>query len=353
MKYAVISVSKEGAQLGAKVRRALGGNGTLYERYGSESGEDAIYFNRTVALTADIFSQYDRILYIMATGIVIRAIAPHVVSKASDPAIVCMDECGMHCISLLSGHLGGANQWTRVIAEAIGADPVITTATDVHKRHAPDDVARELMMRVEPLGALKPVNSVIAAGGACPWFLDKTTDGAEEIEKILRAKEISVEDAENISKGNYEACVIISERNIRSKKPFVWLRPKNVYVGIGCKRGTAEELIKDAFYRALETAGIHIYQVASLASVDLKADEKGLLDFAQHMNVPIHFYKSEELKRISEVEPMEISAFVEKTIGVGNVCQTAALKESKQGKIVLAKTRYKSVTVAIAKGLSV
>ena len=87
--------------------------------------------------------------------------------------------------------------------------------------------------------------------------------------------------------------------------------------------------------------------------MDLKADEKGLLDFAQHMNVPIHFYKSEELKRISEVEPMEISAFVEKTIGVGNVCQTAALKESKQGKIVLAKTRYKSVTVAIAKGLSV
>ena len=88
MKYAVISVSKEGAQLGAKVRSALGGDGTLYERYGSESGADAIYFNRTVALTADIFSQYDRILYIMATGIVIRAIAPHVVSKASDPAIV-------------------------------------------------------------------------------------------------------------------------------------------------------------------------------------------------------------------------------------------------------------------------
>ena len=104
MKYAVISVSKEGAQLGAKVQRALGGDGTLYERYGSESGADAIYFNRTVALTADIFSQYDRILYIMATGIFIRAIAPHVVSKASDPAIVCMDECGMHCISLLSGH---------------------------------------------------------------------------------------------------------------------------------------------------------------------------------------------------------------------------------------------------------
>ena len=79
-------------------------------------------------------------------------------------------------------------------------------------------------------------------------------DGAEEIENILIAKEISVEDVENISKEDYEACVIISERNIRSKKPFVWLRPKNVYVGIGCKRGTAEELIKDAFYRALETA---------------------------------------------------------------------------------------------------
>lgn len=108
----------------------------------------------------------------MAAGIAVRAVAPHIVSKASDPAVLVMDECGKHCISLLSGHLGGANAWAREVAAAVGADPVITTATDVHGYRAPDDVARELHMRVEPLGALKPVNSAIAEGKSFLWLVD-------------------------------------------------------------------------------------------------------------------------------------------------------------------------------------
>ena len=174
MKYAIVSVSKEGAQLGVRVKAGISGEGTLYERKDGASGKEAVYFTRTLALTADIFSCYDGILFIMASGIAVRAIAAHVVSKASDPAVLVMDECGKHCISLLSGHLGGANAWAREVSAAVGADPVITTATDVHNRRAPDDIARELMMRVEPLAALKPVNTVIAAGRAFRWFLDET-----------------------------------------------------------------------------------------------------------------------------------------------------------------------------------
>ena len=109
MKYAIVSVSKEGAQLGVRVKAGISGEGTLYERRDGASGKEAVYFTRTLALTADIFSCYDGILFIMASGIAVRAIAPHVVSKASDPAVLVMDECGKHCISLLSGHLGGAN----------------------------------------------------------------------------------------------------------------------------------------------------------------------------------------------------------------------------------------------------
>ena len=147
MKYAVISVSSEGAKLGAAVKRLISGNGVLYERKGSESGGEANYFLRTFSLVKEIFSQYDGLLFIMASGIAVRAIAPYIVSKVSDPAVLVMDECGRHCISLLSGHLGGANAWAREVALAVGADPVITTATDVHQRRAPDDIARELMMR--------------------------------------------------------------------------------------------------------------------------------------------------------------------------------------------------------------
>lgn len=217
MKYAVISVSREGALLGRRVKDGISGEGTLYERKGAESGGEAVYFNRTLALTSDIFTKYDGLLFIMASGIAVRALAPHVVSKASDPAVLVMDECGKHCISLLSGHLGGANAWAREVAAAAGADPVITTATDVHERRAPDDVARELMMRVEPLGALKPVNSFIAEGKRVCWFLDMETEGAVSIGKRLSEKGISFLPLSDLPKEEFEGCVIISnEKSMRT-----------------------------------------------------------------------------------------------------------------------------------------
>ena len=352
MKYAVISVSREGALLGRRVKDGISGEGTLYERKGAESGGEAVYFNRTLALTSDIFTKYDGLLFIMASGIAVRAVAPHVVSKASDPAVLVMDECGKHCISLLSGHLGGANAWAREVAAAVGADPVITTATDVHERRAPDDVARELMMRVEPLGALKPVNSFIAEGKRVCWFLDMETEGAVSIGKRLSEKGISFLPLSDLPKEEFEGCVIISNEKVHADKPFVRLIPKNLYVGIGCKRGTAEALIEDAFQKALFQARAYEYQVASLTSVDAKADEKGLLDFAMHHHLPIHFYKAEELRKVTEDFGLPISKFVENTIGVGNVCQSAALMESMKGKTLLPKTKFASATVAIALGLS-
>lgn len=353
MKYAVISVSSEGAVLGASVKRMIPGEGTLYERKEAESGEEAVYFSRTFSLVKEIFSQYDGLLFIMASGIAVRAIAPYIVSKVSDPAVLVMDECGKHCISLLSGHLGGANAWAREVAAVIGADPVITTATDVHQRCAPDDMARELMMRVEPVHALKAVNSCIAEGKAFLWFLDPETEGASSIRERLQAKGICPRDIREMEDCCFDACAVITEKEYRVSKAHVYLRPKNLYVGIGCKRGTPEEKIREAFREALQQAGAYEYQVVSLASVTLKADEEGLLDFAKHENRAIHFYTPEELRRVEEKYALPSSEFVRKTIGVGNICQTSALMESKMGKTILPKTRFTGVTVAIAEGLSV
>ncbi|CUP41696.1 precorrin-4 C11-methyltransferase [Bacteroides xylanisolvens] len=175
------------------------------------------------------------------------------------------------------------------------------------------------MMRVEPLAALKPVNTVIAAGRTFRWFLDETVDGSASIATRLKEKGIRTEPLDRLDANAFDACAVITEKTITVKKPFVCLRPKNLFVGIGCKRGTSEELVQSAFTAALAQAGAYPYQVASLASVDAKADEKGLLDFANSMHLPIHFYKAEELKKIAEEYHLESSKFVEKTIGVGNV----------------------------------
>lgn len=351
MRCAVVSVSREGAELGQSVRDALGGEITCYERKGAESGGEARLFQRTFALTEEIFSRYDGILYIMAAGIAVRAVAPHIVSKASDPAVLVMDECGKHCISLLSGHLGGANAWAREVAAAVGADPVITTATDVHGYRAPDDVARELHMRVEPLGALKPVNSAIAEGKSFLWLVDTEFPGAEAIFGRLRALGLEAEPyREDVHCG---AAAVISERNLTLGAPHVYLRPRNLFVGMGCKRGTAESRIRDAFFGALAKIGAEPWQVKSMASVDAKANEKGLLDFAEHMGLPIHFYPPEELRWWAEAGHVAISEFVEKTIGVGNVCESAALREAWKGKTLLPKTKFAEATAAVAVGLSV
>ncbi len=348
MKYAVVSVSAAGAQLGRKVRDILGGDGTLYERKGSGSGADAVCFTRTLSLTAEIFSEYDAILYIMAAGIAVRAIAPHVASKTSDPAVVVMDECGIHCISILSGHLGGANAWAREIAEAVGADPVITTATDVHRKPAPDDIARQLHMKVEPVSALRPVNSAVAEGKRMIWFVDEALPDAEDIRHVLQKWNVESVPCSDTERPDYDAAAVISDRPLKFRGPFVYLRPRCLHLGIGCRRGTPENMIRDAVQQALAAVGVPISRVAGIGSVTVKKEEEGLLLFAQHLGVPIQFYTPEEMKECIDRYHLEESEFVKKEIGVGNICETAAILQAGQGKVLLRKTKYPHVTVAVA-----
>ena len=170
MKCAIISVSQVGADLARMIGASLQADVDLYEKKEYASGAEAKYFTRVMALTTDIFTRYDLIIYIMALGITVRAIAPHVQHKTVDPAILGVDELGTFVISVLSGHLGGANDYAREVAEIIGATPVITTATDVHGKVAPDAIARHLQARVEPISALKTINGAIARGETVDYF---------------------------------------------------------------------------------------------------------------------------------------------------------------------------------------
>lgn len=348
-RVAIISVSRAGALLGALLAKHFPGSVDLYEKQGKESGSPARYFHRTIALTADIFEKYDLLVYIMAMGIVVRAIAPHIQSKVTDPAVVVLDECGYHTISLLSGHLGGANEWTFKIADWLNSNPVVTTATDIHGVIAPDVVARKIDARVEPLAALKPINGALARGEQVYWYVDERMSEAARYQKKLIEMGVNISDWSLYqSQESAVGTVVVSDRSdVSPNGDYLLLRPPTLVAGMGCRRGTSMSTLETTLREACRKIGRSPLSIAGFASVDVKQDEQGLLSLAKKWRRPISFYSVEEMSRIVADFQLEESAFVKQTIGVGNICETAVILLTKQKKILLSKTKCPGSTIAI------
>ena len=218
------------------------------------------------------------IICIMATGIVVRAVAPLLKDKKTDPAVVVLDENGCFVISLLSGHIGGANALTSRIAERIGAQPVITTASDLQGRVALDLWAKEENLYIEDYKKLKTLSAKIVNG-------ERVT---VRTERIFNSDDIP--DEFDIVGQNDHADIIITGRLLDDDALF--LRPKNLFAGIGCNRGTTKEEILDFVSEAFEREKLSIHSVARIASIDLKEDEQGLIDFANEQGLGIDFFSA-------------------------------------------------------------
>jgi cobalt-precorrin 5A hydrolase len=172
MRIAIIAVTDRGISQALGLAGKLGDSALVYAPQGRCHDEKVINFSSLSQLISGIFNHYDGFVFIMAAGIAVRMIAPYIQDKRFDPAVVVMDDCAEHAISLLSGHIGGANDLARRIGELTGAEPVITTATDVGRRIAADVLAVKLGLVVEPIEHLKLVNAAIANGGYTAFFID-------------------------------------------------------------------------------------------------------------------------------------------------------------------------------------
>lgn len=368
MKTAIISVTKKAALLGQRIKAEVIPDADCYEKDGKISGKKAYLFSTMKPLMEDLFLNYDRILCIMATGIVVRMIAPFIKHKSLDPAIVVMDEAGHYAISLLSGHLGGANEWASEIALGVNAEPIITTATDVNGYPAPDVIARKLHFRVDDFSVLKRVNAAIVEKQSVPYYIDNSLVLAGEYSsfiqeftrKILGESQLeipvtSVSIVNGTSKEiNKEEgpCVIVTDQLLNlphniSTHALV-LRPPTMTIGIGCRRNTSKILIMEAIQNSLKNIGRSYKSVMSAASVIVKADEEGLLEAVNELHWPITFFTQEEIASIVENSNISTSDFVKKTIGVGNVCETTALLMAQSQTLIQKKTIYPKTTVAIA-----
>ncbi len=278
-----------------------------------------------------LFPVVDALIFVGACGIAVRAIAPFVKNKLTDPGVIVVDELGLQAISLLSGHIGGANELTRRIAASIGAIPVITTATDINHRFTADEWAHNNHLSIASMQAAKRFAAEILRRDL-PVVSDFPIEG-----KLTGG----------LFRGNSgkNGLAISCRKCVAFDDPLV-LIPKKLHVGIGCKRGTPMEKIHAAYMQAMKENGIFFKAVAGVASIDVKQDEAGLLEFCKRWKLPVQFYSADELMAVQG--DFTASDFVKRTVGVDNVCERAAmLSAGENAKLIVKKTCLDGVTIAV------
>lgn len=294
---------------------------------------------------AKCFEQSKALVFIGACGIAVRTIAPFLKSKTVDPAVLVIDEKGQFVISLISGHIGGANEFAIQVAEKIGAVPVITTASDVNGKIAVDVFAKKNGLAIGSMKDAKAMASAILRGCKvgvyCTGEIQDTLPkelfpaGQEKADALIWISEVKPDKKQ-------------AEEYLKKEDgPVLHLIPKIVTIGIGCRKNKTYEKIKDTVDTVLEQAGISVMAVQAAASIELKKDEAGIKRFCEELKIPFLTYTAEELAQVQG--EFEHSSFVEKTTGVDNVCERSALLAAgKGGKIIRKKYAKEGVTVALA-----
>ncbi len=285
------------------------------------------------------WSESRTLIFIMATGIVVRTIAPLLKDKRTDPAVVVLDEKGRYAISLLSGHLGGANKLAGEIAGFLGAQTVITTASDVQGRIALDIWAEDKGLYVEDYERLKRLSAKIVNGKSVKVYNGNSIALTE------------IPDEFNIVGSSDKAEIIISEELYKRKA--LYMRPRNLFAGIGCNRGTTKDEIQNEFTSLLKKNRLSVYSIAGIASIDLKKDEEGLLEFADDNKLPIRFFPGDALNEVADELGIKGSNKVRAATGAVAVSEPAAVLAARQVSdrvdIIIPKVKRGNVTLAIAK----
>lgn len=363
---AVVSITRQATALALRLMETLP-DCTVYvpARHGFAVAMGAQPYDRLRNLFSELWGKYRTLVCIMAAGIVVRATAPLLRSKTLDPAVVVVDERGQYVISLLSGHVGGANRAARAVASVLGAQAVITTGSDVSQKPALDSMALALGLDMEDMTWAARVTTAILDDEPF-WIYDP--DGhlapyrerlktAEWVEESALMAESDGPDARTsaTSRAVLNTCAVdprrvpgvwVSEREKPEAFRAVVLRPRNLVVGVGCNRNTPTQEIVEAVRKVFQCHHLATSAVRTLASVDLKEQEPGLLEAARVLERPIVFLSRQTLQTQPVPNP---SSVVHRHIGVFSVCEAAALKAARNGRLIVPKQKTFNVTLAVAK----
>lgn len=324
MKIAYFWMTQKGHELTCRLQKAMGG-----------IIEPKAEFPKTVQRD---FQDYDALVFVMAMGIVVRTIAPLIRSKDKDPAVIVLDQNGTFAISLLSGHLGGANYLTKRIAAAIQAQPVITTATDVQGVLSFDEVAKQNDLCIENLEELKYISGALLDG--------KTIDLYSEI-PLQTPYFCALINVTETPTAPYR--VVISSNTYPPEEDVhtLFLRPKNLVIGIGCKRDTIPEHLEICFQEFLQTHHLSRLSVTTMATIQRKKREPAILALCEKYGFQLEIVLDDAIRNCGHI--FEESAFVQQITGLPAVAEACSYLASDCGDALTGKVRYPGVTFAACK----
>lgn len=364
LNVSIISFTRYGAGLSLRLKDICIVNNCIVKVYTAKSDIscDGIV-NITCTLkewTGIHFKEDDIIIFTGACGIAVRSIAPFVESKCSDPAVIVIDDMGVNVISLLSGHLGRANEWTRIIAAGINANPVITTSSDIHKKIAIDLFAAQNNLYIDNMEIAKKIQAAVIEGKNIMVYCDAEIKGNIPgnfyINKVPAGSVCNNTDnngihANSIYANSIHAIVIspftsFKKQGILNSKDnaVLHLIPKVITIGTGCRKSKTYNEVNSFIREALKSASISVHAVSDIATIDIKKNETGILELAEKNKWQLSFYSAAQLNTVTD--STSFSGFVQEVTGTGNVCERAALFPQGEKKLILKKQAGNGITVA-------
>ncbi len=334
MEVWTVSYTAKGGETARRVSDALEARGHECRRFALpkylKPGDEPL-LSSAAQWAGDGFLEADALIFVCAAGIAVRAIAPWVRDKTTDPAVLVLDEGARFAIPLLSGHIGGANALALLLASALGAAPVVTTATDLNDLFAVDVFAVRNRLTITDMALAKAVSAALLAGEPVGFSSDLPTVG--DLPKGLTTGDASI----GVYVGTSEA--VPYAKTLR-------LIPKRVALGVGCRRGKDPDAFDAFVRRELSAHGVPLEALFCVASIDLKKDEPAIRRFAETNGLPFDTYSADELNAV----PGEFSgsAFVKETTGTDCVSERAALLAS-GGELTVKKIAEDGMTFALAR----
>ena len=383
---AVIAISRRGSGLARKLASLLGGEVTLYlERRFHQEGEGALAYQLPVApLLQRLFLEYRQLVLFMPVGAAMRLLAPCLKDKYADPAVVCVDDAGLFAVSLLSGHLGGADRLAQEVALALDAMSVITSASHVTETLAVDLLGREFGWEIDAKpGAVTRASATMVNGEPVGILQEAGEREWWPADRRLPANVTLYPSPGALIAANWAAALIITDRQtlmagddldggvLREDRPVVYFHPKTLVAGMGCRRGASVEELAELLSETLESHNLAHHSLRCIATAELKRDEPGIQELADRYGVPVLYYNAEELNSVfEEGNPSSLSSNKEGTgrthaikkgeaptprprvrqlLGMWGVSEPAALLAGGSDQLLVPRIKTGRATIAVAR----